>query len=332
MEYFFPEINYGRRGFEKFHTIYGGTTVFNSFRVIQRNKKPRVISTSEVKEEFLNRFTSKPISTLGLSFETPTIMGILNVTPDSFYDGEKFFTEKQFVEKGMHLLKIGCAVLDVGGESTRPGAKEVASTIEIGRIMGVIKKIKKSVPSAIISVDTRKSIVAEKALEAGASMVNDITAGSFDKKMFKVVAKHRAGMCLMHSQGLPENMQNKPHYDEILLDLYDYFQEKIAEAQSKGIPREKIVIDPGIGFGKNLHHNLEIINKISLFLGLGRPVMIGISRKSFIGEIISEREPSERLIGSVAAMLATLNRGVNIVRVHDVKEAADAIKVWNTLN
>ena len=150
MEYFFPEINYGRRGFEKFHTIYGGTTVFNSFRVIQRNKKPRVISTSEVKEEFLNRFTSKPISTLGLSFETPAIMGILNVTPDSFYDGEKFFTEKQFVEKGMHLLKIGCAVLDVGGESTRPGAKEVASTIEIGRIMGVIKKIKKSVPSAII--------------------------------------------------------------------------------------------------------------------------------------------------------------------------------------
>ena len=259
-------------------------------------------------------------------------MGILNVTPDSFYDGEKFFTEKQFVEKGMHLLKTGCAVLDVGGESTRPGAKEVASTIEIGRIMGVIKKIKKSVPSAIISVDTRKSIVAEKALEAGASMVNDISAGSFDKKMFEVVAKHRAGICLMHSQGLPENMQNKPHYDEILLDLYDYFQEKIAEAQSKGIPREKIVIDPGIGFGKNLHHNLEIINKISLFLGLGRPVMIGISRKSFIGEIISEREPSERLIGSVAAMLTTLNRGVNIVRVHDVKEAADAIKVWNTLN
>ena len=332
MEYFFPEINYGRSGFEKFHTIYGGTTVFNSFRVIQRNKKPRVISTSEVKEEFLNRFTSKPNSILGLSFETPAIMGILNVTPDSFYDGEKFFTEKQFVEKGLRLLKIGCAVLDIGGESTRPGAKEVSSTIEIERIMGVIKKIKKSVPSAIISVDTRKSIVAEKALEAGASMVNDISAGSFDKEMFEVVAKHRAGICLMHSQGLPENMQNKPHYDEILLDLYDYFEEKIAEAQSKGIPREKIVIDPGLGFGKKLHHNLEIINKISLFLGLGLPVMIGISRKSFIGEIISEREPSERLIGSVAAMLTTLNRGVNIVRVHDVKEAADAIKVWNTLN
>ena len=332
MEYFFPEINYGRRGFEKFHTIYGGTTAFNSFRVIQRNKKPRVISTSEVKEEFLKRFTSKPTSILGLSFEKPAIMGILNVTPDSFYDGEKFFTEKQFVEKGLHLLKTGCAVLDVGGESTRPGAKEVSSAVEIERIMGVIKKIKKSVPSAIISVDTRKSFVAEKALEAGASMVNDISAGSFDKEMFEVVAKHRAGICLMHSQGLPENMQNKPHYDEILLDLYDYFEEKIAEAQSKGIPREKIVIDPGIGFGKKLHHNLEILNKISLFLGLGLPVMIGISRKSFIGEIISEREPSERLIGSVAAMLTTLNRGVNIVRVHDVKEAADAIKVWNTLN
>ena len=332
MEYFFPEINYGRSGFEKFHTIFGGTTVFNSFRVIQRNKKPRVISTYDVKEEFLNRFTSKPISMLGLSFETPAIMGILNVTPDSFYDGEKFFTEKQFVKKGLHLLNIGCTVLDVGGESTRPGAKEVSSTIERERVMGVIKKIKNSVSSAIISVDTRKSMVADKALQAGASIVNDISAGSFDKKMFEVVAKHGAGICLMHSQGLPENMQNKPYYDDILLDLYDYFEERIEVAQSKGIPREKIVIDPGIGFGKKLHHNLEIINKISLFLGLGLPVMIGVSRKSFIGEIISERDPSERLTGSVVAMLATLNRGVNIVRVHDVKEATDAIKVWNALD
>ena len=198
--------------------------------------------------------------------------------------------------------------------------------------MGVIEKIKDTVPSAIISVDTRKSMVAEKALQAGATMVNDISGGSFDKEMFEVVAKHRAGICLMHSRGIPENMQNMPYYDDILLDIYDYFEEKIAEAQSKGIPREKIVIDPGIGFGKKFHHNLKIINKISLFLGLGLPVMIGVSRKSFIGEIISEREPSERLIGSVAAMLTTLNRGVNIVRVHDVKEAADAIKVWNTLN
>ena len=199
MEYFFPEVNYVRGGFEKFYTIQGGTTVFNSFRVVQRNKKPRVISTSEVKEEFLNRFTSKPISMLGLSFETPAIMGILNVTPDSFYDGEKFFTEKQFVEKGLNLLKIGCTVLDVGGESTRPGAKEVPSTIEIERIMGVIKKIKKSVPSAIISVDTRKSIVEN--IRSRASMVNDISAGSFDKKMFEVV-QNRAGICLMKSQGL----------------------------------------------------------------------------------------------------------------------------------
>ena len=331
MEYFFPEINYGRSGFEKFYTIFGGTKVFNSFRVIHRNKKPRVISASEVNDEFLNRFTSKPISTLGLSFETPAIMGILNVTPDSFYDGEKFFTEKQFVEKGLQLLKIGCTVLDVGGESTRPGAKEVSSTLEIDRIMGVIKRIKNTAPSAIISVDTRKSMVAEKALRGGASIVNDISAGSFDKKMFEVVAKHRAGICLMHSQGQPENMQIKPNYNDLMLDLYDYFEEKIAEAQSAGIPREKILIDPGIGFGKNLHHNLEILNKTSLFLGLGLPVMIGISRKSFIGEITSEREPSERLAGSIAAMLTTLSRGVNIVRVHDVKEAADAIKVWNVL-
>ena len=329
MEYFFPEINYVPGGFEKFYRIQGGTTVFNSFRVIQRNKKPRVISTSEVKKEFIDRFTSKPISMLGLSFETPAVMGILNVTPDSFYDGEKFFTEKQFVEKGLNLLKTGCCILDVGGESTRPGAKEVASSIEIERVIGVIKKIKQYAPSAIISVDTRKAIVAEKALQAGASIVNDISAGSFDEKMFGVVAKYKAGMCLMHSQGLPENMQNKPHYENVLLDIYDYLKEKIAEAESTGISRKRIIIDPGIGFGKSFSHNMEIIKKASLFLGLGCPLMIGVSRKSFIGEIICERLHSARLSGSIAAMLKIVNNGAKIVRVHDVKETVDAIKVWS---
>ena len=329
MQYFFPEMNYLKGGSEHFYTIYGSNTVFNSFRVIERDKVSSVIPTSDVKKEFLNRFISKPNSTLGLNFETPLIMGILNVTPDSFYDGEESFSENQFVEKGLELLETGCCILDVGGESTRPGAKEVLSRIEIERVVGVIKKIKKTAPSAIISVDTRKAIVAEKALQAGASIVNDISAGSFDKKMFSVVAKYKAGMCLMHSQGLPENMQDKPNYDNVLLDIYDSLEEKITKAESKGISREKIVIDPGIGFGKNFKHNMEIIKKAGLFLGLGCPLMIGLSRKSFIGEIISERMPSARLAGSIAAMLKTISNGVNIVRVHDVKETADAIKVWN---
>ena len=329
MQYFFPELNYIQGGTEHFHTIKGGNAVFNSFRVIERDKGSKVISTSEVKKEFLNRFILKPNSTLRLNFDTPLVMGILNVTPDSFYDGEQSFSENQFVEKGLALLKTGCCILDVGGESTRPGANEVAPSVEIERVAGVVKKIKKSAPSGIISVDTRKAIVAERALQAGASIVNDISAGGFDKKMFGVVAKYKAGICLMHSQGLPEFMQDKPHYDNVLLDIYDYLKEKIIEAESAGISRKRIIIDPGIGFGKNFSHNLEIIKKACLFLGLGCPLMIGLSRKSFIGEIISERMPSARLSGSIAAMLKIVSNGVNIVRVHDVKETVDAMKVWS---
>ena len=332
MKYFFPELNYLQGGAEHLYAINGGNTVFNSFRVIERNKESSVISTSEVKQEFLDNFISKPNSTLGLNFDNPIVMGILNVTPDSFYDGEGSFSEKQFVEKGLGLLRAGCCILDIGGESTRPGAKEVSSSNEIERVVGVIKEIKKSVPSATISIDTRKALVAEKALKAGASIVNDISAGSFDKKMFNIVAKYKAGICLMHSKGLPENMQNAPYYDNVLLDIYDYLEEKISEAESKGVSREKIMIDPGIGFGKSLGHNVEIIKNASLFLGLGRPLMIGLSRKSFIDEIISKRLPSERLAGSIAAMLKTLSKGFKIFRVHDVKETADAIKVWNTFN
>ena len=329
MQYFFPEINALQSGKEHLHTMYGRGTIFNSFRVIERNKDAKVISTSEVKKDFLNRFILKPNSTLGLNFETPVVMGILNVTPDSFYDGECSFSEKQFVEKGLRLLQNGCDILDIGGESTRPGAIEVPVGEEIERVVGVITKIKNCSPSALISVDTRKANVAEKALQAGASIVNDISAGSFDEKMFGVVAKYKAGMCLMHSQGLPENMQNKPHYENVLLDIYDYLKEKIAEAESTGISRKRIIIDPGIGFGKSFSHNMEIIKKASLFLGLGCPLMIGVSRKSFIGEIISERLPSARLSGSIAAMLKIVSNGVNIVRVHDVKETVDAMKVWN---
>ena len=329
MQYFFPEMNYLQDEIKHLHTIYGGNTVFNSFRVIERNKGSSVISSAKVKKDFLNRFISKPNSTLGLNFDTPIIMGILNVTPDSFYDGEGSFSEKQFVEKGLGLLKAGCCILDVGGESTRPGAKEVSSSTEIERVAGVIRKIKKCAPSAIISVDTRKAIVAEKALQVGATIVNDVSAGSFDKKMFNVVAKYNAGICLIHSQGLPENMQDNPHYDNVLLDIYDYLEEKITEAESKGISRMNIMVDPGIGFGKNSRHNIEIIKKAGLFLGLGCPLMIGLSRKSFIGEIVNERLPSARLAGSIAAMLKTLSIGVNIFRVHDVKETADAIKIWN---
>ena len=331
MRYFFPEINCLQNGGEAIHTLYDGDTAFNSFRVMERNQEAKVISTSKVKKDFLNRFISRPNPTLGLNFETPIVMGILNVTPDSFYDGEDSFSDKQFVEKGLSLLKTGCSILDVGGESTRPGAREVAFEEEIERVVGVIKKIKKYAPSAIISVDTRKAIVAEKALQAGASIVNDISAGSFDEKMFNVVAKYKAGVCLMHSDGLPENMQDKPYYENVILDIYDYLEKKINEAQNKGISREKIMIDPGIGFGKSFYHNIEILKKISLLLGLGCPLMVGLSRKSFIGEITNERLPAGRLVGSIAAMLKAKSNGVNIFRVHDVKETADAIKVWNIL-
>lgn len=256
------------------------------------------------------------------------LMGILNVTPDSFSDGGRFFEQTDAVLHAYQMVKDGADVIDVGGESTRPGAELVPPEEEMRRVVPVIQKIrqKSGVP---ISVDTYKSDVASAALKAGANIVNDITGLHFDPKMGDVIAEAGASVVVMHIKGTPKDMQSNPQYDNVVAEVYEYLEEAVDAARKKGIVQ--IMIDPGIGFGKNVEHNLELINRLDEFKKMGVPVLIGVSRKSFIGRIL-ETPVEARLEGTAAAVTASILRGADVVRVHDVREmrrvamVADAIR------
>jgi dihydropteroate synthase len=255
------------------------------------------------------------------------LMGILNVTPDSFSDGGRFFEQTDAVLHAYQMVKDGADILDVGGESTRPGAESVQLEEELRRVVPVIRKIrqKSNIP---ISVDTYKSQVAIEALNAGANIVNDISGMSFDQKMADAIAEKRASVVIMHIKGTPKDMQANPHYDNVVKEVYDYLAGAVDAAKKKGI--KQVMIDPGIGFGKTLVHNLELINGLDEFRSIGVPVLIGVSRKSFIGKIL-ETPVETRLEGTAAAVTASILHGADIVRVHDVREmrrvalVADAI-------
>ncbi len=262
-------------------------------------------------------------------FEKRTyLMGILNVTPDSFSDGGRFFDQTDAVLHAFQMAKDGADVIDVGGESTRPGAETVPMEEEIRRVVPVIRKIrqKTSIP---ISIDTYKSEVAEEALAAGASIVNDISGLHFDQRMGEVIAAHGASVVLMHIKGTPKDMQANPEYRDVVREVYDCLAASVEAARKSGI--KQIMIDPGIGFGKTADHNLELINRLEEFRAIGVPILIGVSRKSFIGKILDTPLES-RLEGTAAAVTASILRGANMVRVHDVREmrrvalVADAIR------
>jgi dihydropteroate synthase len=255
-------------------------------------------------------------------------MGILNVTPDSFSDGGRFFDQTDAVLHGFQMVKDGADMIDVGGESTRPGAEYVPADEEIRRVVPVIRKIrqKTSVP---VSIDTYKSEVAKAALEAGATIVNDISGLHFDEKMAEVIAEHSASVVIMHIKGTPKDMQTNPEYDDVVREVYDYLSKSVESASNSGI--KQIMIDPGIGFGKTANHNLELLNRLEEFRGIGVPILIGVSRKSFIGKIL-DTPVDARLEGTAAAVTASILHGADIVRVHDVREmrrvarVADAIR------
>ena len=256
------------------------------------------------------------------------LMGILNVTPDSFSDGGRFFTQTDAVLHAFQMVKDGADIIDIGGESTRPGAEQVSLEKEIRRVIPVITKIrqKSSVP---LSIDTYKSQVALEALKAGANIVNDISGLHFDPKMAQVIAEKNASVVIMHIKGTPKDMQSNPHYDDLIREIYDYLASAVELARKHGI--RQIMIDPGIGFGKTAEHNLELINRLEEFRGIGVPILIGVSRKSFIGKIL-ETPVEARLEGTAAAVTASILKGADIVRVHDVREmrrvalVADAIR------
>ncbi|MEL6999767.1 MAG: dihydropteroate synthase [Pseudomonadota bacterium] len=254
-------------------------------------------------------------------------MGIVNVTPDSFSDGGQFSTIAQAVNHGLALAEAGADILDVGGESTRPGAVPVDPEIEAERVLPVISGLQEAGCPVPISIDTRHAAVAHQALATGARIFNDISALQSDPSSFDA-AQDAMGICLMHAQGDPRTMQIDPSYDDVLLDVYDFLEYRIAACEMAGISRERLIVDPGIGFGKTLKNNLALIRRLSLFHGLGCPVMLGASRKGFIGRLASGAAADKRMPGSIAAGISGLEQGAQLLRVHDVAETRQAVDVW----
>lgn len=262
-----------------------------------------------------------------LDFSKKTyIMGILNVTPDSFADGGLYFDKSSAIERAYQIVEEGADIIDIGGESTRPGSEPISIKEELIRTIPLIEAISKKI-KVPISIDTYKSEVAKVALDAGASMVNDISGLRFDPKMTDVVSEYKVPVVIMHIKGKPQDMQQNPVYDALIPEIIDYFRMGIIMATRAGVLEDKIIIDPGIGFGKTFDHNLEIINNLYEFTLLEKPILIGPSRKAFIGKILGDAPATERLEGTAAAVSISIINGANVVRVHDVKETVKVAKV-----
>jgi len=262
--------------------------------------------------------------------ERTLVMGILNVTPDSFSDGGRFLGERAAVDHGVNMAESGADIVDVGGESTRPGSDPVGADVEIERVVPVIERLARYLPGIPISIDTRKAEVAAAALEAGATIVNDVSGGS-DPAMFELASQHGAGIVLMHMRGDPKTMQVEPIYDDVVAEVHEYLRERVEAAEFAGVEPDRIVVDPGIGFGKDLDHNLALIRRIDAFLDLGRPVLVGPSRKRFLGTLLDLPE-DQRVEGTAAAVAWMVSRGAHVVRVHDVQEIVRVVRVVDAIS
>jgi dihydropteroate synthase len=258
------------------------------------------------------------------------IMGVLNVTPDSFSDGGNFLAVDKALEHGLRMAAEGAHIVDVGGESTRPGAEPIAAEEELRRVIPVIEQLRGK-SEVIISIDTSKAEVARAALRAGASIVNDVTGGRGDKEMMPLVAETKAGFIIMHMQGTPQMMQIAPHYTDVVSEIADFFRQQYARAIVYNIDPMAIAFDPGIGFGKTLEHNLELLAQLERLRAHDRPTVIGVSRKSFLGKLINSTQISDRLTPAVALTSLLHARGADVIRVHDVKENVNALKLTDTI-
>lgn len=305
----------------------GGWAWFSHAEVLERDAPPRIVPVADLDAETRDRLSVQRPAFGGLSMDRVRIMGILNVTPDSFSDGGLFLKPEAALMQA-RVMAAGADILDIGGESTRPGAAEVAQPEEIARTAPVIAALRAAGLDIPVSIDTRKAGVAEAAFAAGASILNDVTALRFDPKMADVASQLRAPVILMHSIATPATMQDDPEYDDVLLDVYDALSERLAVAEAAGIARDRLAVDPGIGFGKTLQHNLALLSRLSLFHNLGVPVLLGASRKRFIGTLSSESDAQKRLPGSLAVALAGVAQGMQMIRVHDVAETRQALSLW----
>ena len=265
----------------------------------------------------------------GFVLDRPRIMGVVNVTPDSFSDGGDAYPPPAAIDRGLALHAAGAAIVDVGGESTRPGAELVPVEEELARVVPVVEELARS--GVVVSVDTRRAAVMEAAMEAGATIVNDVSALTGDPGSMHLVARRQASVVLMHMQGDPRTMQLAPRYDDVVRDVYEWLRERIAACEATGIALGRLAIDPGIGFGKTIEHNLALLAHLDVFATLGRPLILGVSRKSFIARLSRDEAPKDRVAGSLAAGLFGLLHGVHILRVHDVAETRQALAVWQAI-
>jgi len=311
---------------------------FDQIEIISRNSKKK-IKIENIKK--LSKFFKKKINAdlkvvtkkkknfSNLNFnKMPNIMGILNKTPDSFSDGGRFNKKRRGINHAISLFKMGADIIDIGGESTRPGSKSISSAKEWRRIEKTLKKIDKKIN---LSLDTRKSEIMTKGIKSGVKLINDISGLSYDSQTIKILKKNNTPFVIHHSQGDPEIMQVNPKYKNVILDIYDFFEKKIKLLRIKGIKHNNIIVDPGIGFGKNLKHNMSLIRNISIFHSLGFPILLGLSRKRFIKDISKNNDTKERLGGTMSSCLYAMTQGVQILRVHNVNELTQGIKVFKEL-
>jgi len=311
---------------------------FSQIEIITRDSR-KIINLKDIKKlpKSLRKKIDKDLKVIikknnnfsNLNFKKiPNIMGVLNLTPDSFSDGGKFNKRKDGIKHAIDLFKFGADIVDVGGESTRPGSKTISEKEEWSRIEKIIRDISKKIP---LSLDTRKSEIMNKGVKVGIKLINDVSGLSYDSNTIDVLKKNKCPFVIQHSQGTPENMQINPKYKNELLDIYDFFEEKIKFLRSKGIKHKNIIIDPGIGFGKNLKHNMNLIRKVSIFHTLGFPILLGLSRKKFIKDLSGKNDSKEKLGGTIASSLYSMMQGVQILRIHDVNELIQSIKVFKQL-
>ena len=311
---------------------------FDHIEIITRKSKKRIfikdvkkLSKSLQKQIIfdLKKITSKNKNFSNLNFQKlPNIMGVLNLTPDSFSDGGKFNKTNKGIKHVFEMISAGANLIDVGGESTRPGSKTVNPKNEWNRIYRILRLVCKKVP---VSLDTRKSDIMEKGIKLGVKIINDVSGLNYDKKTLDILKKYQIPFVIQHSKGTPENMQIKPTYKNELLEVYDFFDKKIKTLRSIGIKHSNIILDPGIGFGKNLKHNMNLISKISIFHSLGFPILVGNSRKRFIKEIAKKNDSNNRIGGTVASSIYLMMQGVQILRIHDVNELIQGVKVFKKL-
>ena len=312
---------------------------FDQIEILTRNSRKKIFinqiknlsKSLRKKINFdLKKIKSKKKNFSNLNFKKyPNLLGVLNLTPDSFSDGGKFNTQKRGVNHAINLLKDGADLIDVGGESTRPGSKAISESLEWKRIDKILKLlIKKKIP---LSLDTRKSNIMEKGINQGVRLINDVSGLDFDINTISILKKYKIPFVIQHTQGSPENMQEKPTYKNELLDIYDFFEEKIKLIRSKGIKHNNIILDPGIGFGKNLKHNMRLIHNISIFHSLGFPILVGNSRKRFIKDLSGKNDSKFRIGGTTASSIYLMMQGVQILRIHDVNEVIQSLKVFKKI-